>query len=185
MKHCLFVQWKKPTDASRFVIDGKYSEYSGTDIQDKIMMILSDIQNNKEICSNKGNPKLSPSFRCSYRRSPKNASLYIIEGNFEETDIAGRKLVYIFATYESDSQKWADILKEYASILGVTLNKEDIKEINQISISHRVLHTKAIITNNKNSKSCIITIMIAIIFLLLFMWLNRQKIGIKLHFDNF
>ena len=44
MKHCLFVQWKKPTDASKFVIDGKYSEYAGTDIQDKIMKILSDIQ---------------------------------------------------------------------------------------------------------------------------------------------
>ena len=41
MKSFLFVQWKKPTDPSRFVIDGNVSEYSGTELQDGMMKILA------------------------------------------------------------------------------------------------------------------------------------------------
>ena len=41
MNNCLFVQWKKPTDPSRYVIDGKSLEYSGTESQYKIMKLFS------------------------------------------------------------------------------------------------------------------------------------------------
>lgn len=128
MKNCLFVQWKKPTDASRFVIDGKVCEYSGTELQDKMMKIFADVPKYKEICSNKNRNDLSSSFRCSYKKTTSSVFNFI-EGNFEETDCSGRKLVYIFATSENNSEKIVEILEESASLLGVTPHAEDLEEI--------------------------------------------------------
>lgn len=130
MRSYLFVQWIRPTDPSRFVIDGKVSEYSGTELQDNIIQVFADVPNFKEICSNKNRNDLSPSFRLSYKKT-KNSILNVVEGNFEETDFAGRKLVYIFATKETDSIKIVQILQEYAALLGKTPHHEDIEEIKQ------------------------------------------------------
>lgn len=138
MKHCLFVQWKKPTDASRYVIDGTVSEYSGTEIQDKLMRLLAEVPKYKEICNNKGRIDLSPSLRCSYLRT-KSSVLHFIEGNFEETDFAGRKMVYIFMTRETDSAKAVGILKEYSALLGVTPHLEDLEEIRKQNFTKKNL----------------------------------------------
>lgn len=128
MKHCLFVQWKKPTDASRYVIDGTPYEYSGTEEQDKIMKILANVPKYKEICKNKNRKDLSPSFRCSYSTIEKSL-LYFVEGNFEDVDSAGRKMVYIFMTHENAPLKIVELLKDYSSKLGVTPHNEDLEEI--------------------------------------------------------
>jgi hypothetical protein len=163
MRSCLFVQWKAPTDASRFVIDGSPSEYIGTEQQDDVMRLLADIQKYKEICNNKDRDDLSPSFRFSHTKV-KGEKWYFVEGNFEETDVAGRKLVYIFATQESDFPKIVDILIEYASTLGVTTNSNDIEVIKtQTHKKKQFFRTQIWIT---------ITI---IILLLLFMLLNLQN----------
>ena len=159
--NCLFVQWKKPTDASRFVIDGIKSEYSGTKRQNKIMQLLSEVPKAKEICKNDGRQGFSPSFRCSTLKS-----INYIEGNFEETDIAGRNLVYIFATQEPSSQRIAEILQEYSSLLGVTPFSSDIEEIKKQTFKKKTSYRKII-----NS----IIIAIAIILLLLFMLLTLKN----------
>lgn len=124
----LYVQWVNPTDASRFVIDGVACEYSETDEQKKLVQLMMHIPTFKEICRRKGRVDLSPSFRCSYKNS-KDSSFYCIEGNFEEQDSAGRKLVFVFVTHESDTHKCVEILKEYSRLLGVTPHQEDLEEI--------------------------------------------------------
>lgn len=138
MGNFLFVQWKSPTDASRFVINGEVSEYSGTALQNNLMKILANVPKYKEICSSKNRNDLSPSFRCSYKKT-KSSSLNVIEGNFEEKDFSGRNLVYIFATHEDDANKIVQVLKEYASLLGVTPHAEDLEEI-QKKISKKKTH---------------------------------------------
>ena len=134
MKNCLFVQWKRPTDASRFVIDGQVSEYSGTELQDNVMRLFAGVPNNKEICSRKNRSDLSPSFRCSYKNLGHERSRYFVEGNFDEKDSADRNLVYIFSTLETEGIKVAQILQEYASLLGVTVHAEDLEEIKKHEI---------------------------------------------------
>ena len=159
----MFVQWKKPTDPSRFVIDGEVSDYSGTEEQDEIMKLFANVPKYKEICSNKKRNHLSPSFRCSYEKiktKTKTSILYFVEGNFEETDYSGRKLVYIFATIENESDKIVRTLKEYASLLGVTPHLEDLEEIKKNEIK-------------KQPKIKYLCLSIIIVFsLLLFMLLN-------------
>lgn len=137
MANYLFVQWKKPTDASRMVIDGEVCEYSGTDLQDKIMKLLSKVPKCKEICSNKNRSDLSPSFRCSYADT-KHSRIVFVEGNFIETDIAGRNLVFIFATSENEGVKIAQILQEYALLLGVTPNAEDLNVIRTTKFKNKI-----------------------------------------------
>lgn len=161
MRSFIFVQWKNPTDASRFVIDGKVSEYSGTDSQDKIMKLFAEVPKYKEIFSNNNNAKFSPSFRCSYLKT-RDSILNCIEGNFEETDCSGRKLVFIFATFENESSQISQILREYAGLLGVTPHTEDLEEIEKIKFKKK--------TSNK--KILCVSILIAIL-LLLFMLLNH------------
>lgn len=134
MNNFLFVQWKKPTDASRYVIDGITSEYSATEQQIEIMKIFSGIPKYKEICKNNGRKDLSPSFRCSTAQI-SGERRYFIEGNFEETDVAGRKLVYIFSTLEANPIKIVEILKQYSTMLGVTPNANDIEEIKKQSFN--------------------------------------------------
>lgn len=166
MNHCLFVQWKKPTDASRYVIDGETSEYSGTEQQDKIMKLLADVPKYNEICS-RDKDNLSPSFRFSSSRI-KSCIFHFIEGNFEETDSAGRKLVYIFMTSESDPQKIVGILKEYSSLLEVTPHHEDLEVIKNYK-----LKTKKNVINN--IKSLVWTIIATIVLLLLYILLNLRS----------
>ena len=171
MNNCLFVQWKKPTDPSRYVIDGKSLEYSGTESQYKIMKLFANIPNNKEISSKKNRKDLSPSFRCSYCRGNREHSiLHFIEGNFEETDFAGRKLVYIFMTSEDNPIKAADILREYSAILGVTPHSEDLEEIKKLVFKKK----RNIIFPNSYKKIVIWTIII-LISLLLYILLNLQN----------
>ncbi|MDD7724402.1 MAG: hypothetical protein SOY07_02215 [Bacteroidales bacterium] len=159
MKNFLFVQWKKPTDASRYVIDGEVSEYSATDQQVEIMTSLADIGNFKELCRNRNNPELSPSFRCSYKKT-RSQVRYYVEGNFLETDEADRKLVYIFSAEEKDPFKVAEILTNYATKLGVTPTPKDLEEIKK----HRIPN---------NTKKFILWTLIAIaISLLSFTLLN-------------
>jgi hypothetical protein len=160
MRNCLFVQWKNPTDASRFVIDGQACEYSGTELQDKMMKIFANVPKYREICSNKGRNDLSPSFRCSCVKT-KSSILNFVEGNFEETDCSGRKLVYIFATFESDSEKIVDLLKESAFLLGVTPHAEDLEEIKK----------KEFKIKSNNILLCVI--ILTIILLLSYMLLNH------------
>lgn len=159
MRDCLFVQWKKPTDASRFVIDGVMSEYKGTELQNRIIKLLSDVPKFKEICNANGDDRLSPSFRCSYHNTKKTL-LRFVEGNFEERDTAGRKLVYILCTSEQSSDKVADKLLEYANILGVTPNKSDIEEIRRLNFQKKNLNNFLIVT---------VCLIIIIILLLLYM----------------
>ena len=156
MTCCLFVQWKKPTDASRFVINGEISEYSGTELQDYFIRLFANIPKFKEICSNKGNS--------NYKHRRKNY-LYFVEGNFEETDIAGRNLVYIFATEENDTSKVVKILQEYSSLLGVTPYARDIKEIKKYNFKKK-----------KNNKIilCVITTSILLLLFILLNLLNKQ-----------
>lgn len=170
MKHCLFVQWKKPTDPSRYVIDGMVSEYSGTEIQDKLMKLLAEVPKYKEICNNKGRIDLSPSFRCSYFRT-KSFVFHFIEGNFEDTDFAGRKMVYIFMTSETDSVKAVEILKEYSALLGVTPHQEDLVEIRKQNFKEKT-HFKS---TDLLKKSIIWIIIVTITFPLLFILLNHQN----------
>jgi hypothetical protein len=169
MNTCLFVQWKKPTDASRYVIDGTPSEYSGTELQDKIMKLLAEVPKYHEICSSKDRDDLSPSFRCSYLRS-KSSLLHCIEGNFEDLDFAGRKMVYIFITYENDPEKAVNLLNEYSKMLGVHPHQQDLIEIKKQGFK------KKSFCKQISFKQTIIWIIIAIIILLLsYMLLNLQS----------
>lgn len=161
MKNCLYVQWKKPTDASRYVIDGFTCEYSGTEQQNKIMSFLVGISKFKEIYKNKNREDLSPSFRLSSVRT-RTSTWFCVEGNFEEVDVAGRKLVYIYATQDSDPHQIVEKLKEYSSLLGVTPNLNDLKEIEKQK------------KNKKSTKLIILWIITVItICLLSFMLLNH------------
>lgn len=170
MENCLFVQWKKPTDASRYVIDGNPCEYSGTEQQNKIMKLFAGVPKFKEICSKKNREDLSPSFRCSYYRN-KSSILHFIEGNFEETDFAGRNLVYIFMTSEEEPMKAVEILKEYSSLLGVTPHHEDLEVIKT-----QLFKKKSIINLvQPYNKLLIWTIITILISLLLYMLLNLQS----------
>ena len=162
----LFVQWKKPTDSSRFVIDGITSEYSGTKSQNDGMQLLALVPKAEEICKNDGRQGFSPSFRCSTLRQ-QTSQFCFIEGNYEETDFAGRHLVYIFATQETDPQKIVDIIQEYSSKLGLTPFSTDIEEIKKHSFKKKTSNRKIIIS--------IIIIAIAIILFLLFMLLTPQN----------
>lgn len=164
--NCLFVQWKKPTDVSRFVIDGVTSEYSGTEGQNNIMQLLAKVPKAKEICKNDGRQGFSPSFRCSTLRQ-RTSQFCFIEGNFKETDFAGRNLVYIFATQETDPQKIAEILQEYSSKLGVTPISTDIEEVKKQSFKK--------VTSIKINTIILWTIIAIVILLLLFMLLTPQN----------
>ena len=165
MKSFLFVQWKNPTDPSRFVIDGIVSEYSGTELQDGMMKILANVPKYKEIRSNNSDKDLSPSFRCSYVNT-KTSVLNFVEGNFEETACSGRKLVYIFATYENDSNVIAQNLKEYASLLGVSPNSKDLEEIQLTEFKKK---------RKKINKIILCVTITIVILLLLFTLLNLQS----------
>lgn len=137
MDHFLFVQWKTPTDASRYVIDGISSEYSATKQQVEVMKYFAGVPRYREICKNRGRKDLSPSFRCSYARISGKRRAFI-EGNFEETDLAGRKLVYLFSSIESNPDKIVEILKNYSSLLGVTPNANDLEEIKRHSFNNKI-----------------------------------------------
>lgn len=127
--NCLFVQWKKPTDPSKFVINGLVSEYNGSEEQNRIIQLMADVSKFKEVYrNNNGDNAFSPSFRCSYHRT-RESFLSFVEGNFIETDCAGRKLVYIFGSSEKSSANVADKLVEYANIIGLTPYKADIDAI--------------------------------------------------------
>lgn len=164
MKNFLFVQWKKPTDQSRFVIDGRVSEYAGSEEQNKLMKMLAKIPECKEVGSKKDRSDLSPSFRCSFMNANKS-SLKFVEGNFMEKDCTGRQMVYIFATYENDSNTIAHTLEEYAALLGVTPYAADLQVIK-----------KNIFINQSNNKTLwIIIAIILVILALLFILLNLQS----------
>lgn len=166
MNSFLFVQWEKPTDASRYVIDGEASIYSGSELQDEVMRVILNVQNNKDICGRNGCEELSPSFRCSYSKYG-SSYLNFIEGNFEETDVAGRKLVYVFATKENESENIVQILKDYSSLLGVTPNEADLKVVRNTNFKNEVTNT-----NNKTNNFKPWTIIITIISLLLYILLR-------------
>lgn len=138
MNNALYVQWKRPTDASRFVIDGEVSEYTGTETEDRFVGAITEIPTLKEIPHNKENNRLSPSFRCWFKRSPKSNVLVFLEGNFEETDFVGRNLVYCFMTRETNPQQIIQILQEYAAKLEVTLHKEDLDELSKLRIEEEI-----------------------------------------------
>ena len=169
MNTCLFVQWKKPTDASRFVIDGTPSEYSGTEQQDKIMKLLAEVPKFHEISSRKNRDDLSPSFRCSYGQL-KSSVFHSIEGNFEDLDFAGRKMVYIFITKEIDPEKAVNLLNEYSEMLGVHPHQQDLIEIKKQGFK------KKSFCKQITFKQIIIWIIITIIILLLsYILLNLQN----------
>lgn len=159
MRDCIFVQWKKPTDPSRFVIDGILSKYENNDSQNSVIDLFMDIPNYKELCRKGKNDELSPSFRRCYRETQKSF-LQFVEGNFEETDSSGRKLVYIFCTSEKSSGKVADKLIEYANILGLTLHAADLEAIRRQDFQKKKLNKFLIVI------LCWITVII--IFLLLY-----------------
>ncbi len=160
MRDCIFVQWKKPTDPSRFVIDGILSNYANTDSQNDVINLLMDVPMYKELCRNRGNDELSPSFRRSYRKN-KKSFLQFVEGNFKETDTAGRKLVYIFCTSEKSGEEVADKLIEYANILGLTLHEGDLDAIRRQDFKKKNLNRILLVT--------LCLIIVTIIFLLLFL----------------
>ncbi|MDO4949495.1 MAG: hypothetical protein Q4E55_04925 [Bacteroidales bacterium] len=130
------------------------------------MKLIVEVPTYKEICKSAGNRNLSPSFRCSYS-GVANGPSYFVEGNFEETDVAGRKLVYIFATSESDTLQAIEVLKRYAALLGVTPNEADLLEIEKHGFKPETLLNKFINTSSKKIVICVI-----IILLLLFMLLS-------------
>lgn len=165
MNSCLWVQWKKPTDSSRFVIDGVPSEYSRTDVQDGVMSLLINAPKFKEIAKKRKGDDLSPSFRLSYV-SAKGKTYFCVEGNFEEKDEADRKLVYIFLTQEKDSQSIVDILQEYSKKLGVTPHQQDLEVIK----SHQFNKY-----NNTKIVLCVTVAITVISLLVLFTLLNHQN----------
>ena len=165
MNSCIWVQWKKPTDSSRFVIDGITSEYSGTDVQNGVMSLLINAPKFKEIAKKRKGDDLSPGFRLSYFRT-KEKTYHCIEGNFEETDEVGRNLAYMFLTQEKDPQTVVDILLEYSQKLGVTPYQQDLELIKRQQLK----------TNNNKKIVLCVTIAITIISLLvLFTLLNHQN----------
>lgn len=161
MHSCLWVQWKKPTDSSRFVIDGISSLYTGTVEQNEIMELLVKVPKFKEICKKQEGDNHSSSFRLSIGKV-FDKTYCCVEGNFEETDEANRKLVYILLTQQKDSSQIADILKDYSSKLGVTPLQQDLEAIR----NHQF---KTI--NYKKLALCVTTTTITL--LLLFMLLNH------------
>lgn len=165
MNSSLWVQWKKPTDSSRFVIDGIPSEYSRTQVQDGVMSLMINAPKFKEIAKKRKGDDLSPSFRLSYF-SAKGKTYYCVEGNFEEKDEADRKLVYIFLTQEKDPQTIVNVLLEYSNKLGVTPHQQDLEVIKRQKFNEY---------NNKKIVLCITIAITVISLLVLFTLLNHQN----------
>ena len=124
MNSCLWVQWEKSSDPSRYVIDGEFSLYDNTEPQAQAIDILFNSKDFDIVADSEDFPGVSPSF--SVRRGYYQGRRWCcIEGNYQEKDSDGRNMVFGFI---SDAKEWAGVYKklyEYSEKLGRKHYDED------------------------------------------------------------
>lgn len=131
MNSCLWVQWEKSSDPSRYVIDGEFSLYDNTEPQAQAIDILFNSKDFDIVADSDDFPGVSPSF--SVRRGYYQGRRWCcIEGNYLEKDADGRNMVFGFI---SDAKDWVGVcnkLYEYSKKLGRNHYDEDIQCLNSV-----------------------------------------------------
>lgn len=151
IKAALWSQGLSATDSDYFVIDGESSRDSDTKKQIDVLVKM----NTKQLPLIKKHGEgdnLSSAFKVK-----KDKDWFYVEGNFNETDSAGRLRVYRFLIHSNESKEVVSTLQSYAKSLGCSIHQPDIKEITRTF-------------NKKNNKIvitlCVIILTIAIIIFL-------------------
>lgn len=135
----LWCQSISPTDENWFVIDGYVSKYCQSEEQKAAMSFMTSSDLKRKAKHQQGDVTST-----GYEIKESNNTIQL-SGNFYEVDESGRPLVYVFTTQNRDSQKVIDDLKEYASLINFTLQKENLEAYAQYFVSKKKRHQKAII----------------------------------------
>lgn len=146
----LWSQGASSTEDSWFIIDGKISKYCRSQEQLEAMSWMTNTQF-KTVAKHKKDDDTSLSFEI---KTCNNAIQ--LAGNFMEKDESGRQLVFVLTTKKRPIENIVFTLRQYAGMLNLTLNENDINAYR--AFFHR---TKKTIT-----VSCLI---LGVLFLLLLM----------------
>lgn len=122
MNDFLWSQAASPEEPNYFIIDGKMSRYSGSASQNEAMEFMSSFDQQFEVSHCEGD-NTSLSF---YVKSNTEKNLWQLSGNFKEKDEAGRSLVYVYTTRQSEYENMIDNLKRYSKMLNLSLYETDV-----------------------------------------------------------
>lgn len=120
MKNVLWSQGISETDPGYFVIDGQESRYSTSNADQKEALIIMNTGNFELIYKKE---KISP-----FKLKQNKEWLYI-EGSFNEKDTIGRIRVFRFLTNQKIPSEIIQTLKNYASKINCTINKNNERQI--------------------------------------------------------
>lgn len=131
IENFLWCQSGSPVDRNWFVIDEHVSKYCQSEEQNAAMSFMTSSR-----LKRKAKHKQGTSTSTGYEIKESNTAIQL-SGNFYEVDESGRPLVFMFTTKNKDYKKAIDCLSKYASLIGLTLRKEDLKAYEQFFISKK------------------------------------------------